>query len=427
MVLNWVLGNVGKRKKKGKKGGKKKPPYEEAKRIAASGDVSARAELASVEDLEPEILYYFASDEAAEVRKAVATNEGTPLQADQILATDIDEDVRVELARKIGRLVPTLSKDETERLTQMAMEVLEILARDDLPRVRATIAEEIKRAGNVPNKLVRQMARDVEDIVSAPILEYSPMLSDDDLLEIIAGGCAGGALVALSRRKGLSERISGAVFNSRNVQAVAAMLSNKTANISDKTMDMIAVEGEETVEWHAPMVDRDNMPARVIRRIASFVSASLMDILIEKHQDQADVVEELRQTVRKRIDRGDFAEKEADWEPAEDRAKRMKEDGKLVEDAVVRAMEQGDNAFVRYALAELSGLAFNTVTRLLNTGSGKAVTALVWKAGLSMHTAFMVQQRISHVQVTKQMRPGPKGGFPISEKDLAWYIECVAD
>ena len=427
MVLNWVLGNVGKRKKKVKKGARKKPPYDTAKRIAASGDVAARAELASIEDIEPEILYYFATDEAVEVRKAVATNEGTPLQADQILAVDIDGDVRVELARKIGRLVPTLTKDETGRLTQMAMEVLEILAKDDLPRVRATIAEEIKRAGNVPNKLVRQLAHDIEEIVSAPILEYSPMLSDSDLLEIIAGGCAGGALIALSRRKGLGERISGAVFNTRNVQAVAAMLRNKTAKISDKTMDMIAVEGEESTEWHAPMVDRNNMPARVIRRIATFVSASLMDILIEKHKDQAGVVEELRQTVRKRIERGDFAEKDADWEPAEDRARNMKKAGKLTEDSIVRAMEAGDNAFVRYALVELSGLAFDVVTRLLNTGSGKAVTALVWKAGLDMSTAYAIQQRISRVPVQKQLRPSPKGDYPISEEDLSWYIECVAD
>ena len=427
MVLNWVLGNTGKRKKKPKKGARKKPSYDEAKRIAASGSAAARAELASIEDLEPEILYYFATDESAEVRKAVATNEGTPLQADQILALDIDGDVREQLARKIGRLVPTLSKDETDRLTQMAMEVLEILAKDDLPRVRATIAEEIKRADNVPRKLVRQLARDIEDIVSAPILEYSPMLSDEDLLEIIAGGCAGTALVALSQRKGIGERLTEAVFNTRNVQAVAALLGNKSAKISNKTMDMIAVEAEGAVEWHAPMVDRDNMPARVIRRIATFVSASLMDILIEKHQDQADVVSELRQTVRKRIERGDFAGKEPDWEPAEDRAKKMHKAGKLNEDTVIRAIEASDNAFVRYALAELSELPFATVTRMLNTGSGKAITALVWKAGLSMPTAHMVQQRICRVQPNKQLRPGPKGRFPISKEDLAWYIECVAE
>ncbi|MCG8511591.1 MAG: DUF2336 domain-containing protein [Rhodospirillales bacterium] len=423
MVLQWVLGNKGKRKKKG---GKPKPPYEEAKRIAASGDVAARAELASIEDLEPEILYFFASDEAAEVRRAVAVNEGTPLQADKILAHDIDEEVRFQLARKIARLVPTLSKDEAERLTSMAMEVLEILAKDDLPRVRATIAEEIKRATNVPPRIVKRLARDIEKTVSAPILEYSTLLSDEDLLEIIAGGCAGGALVALSRRKGLAERVSDAVFNTKNVQAVAALLNNKSAKISDKTMDMIAVEAEGQVEWHAPMVDRDNLPARVIRRVATFVSAALMDMLIEKNRDQAELVEELRQTVRKRIEKGDFAGDDPDWEPAEERARAMHENGKLTEDTIIRALEESDYAFVRYGLTHLSELSFDVVSRILNTGSGKAVTALIWKAGLSMPTALMVQRKISRIPAAKQVRPGPKGRYPLSREDLSWYIECVS-
>ena len=425
MVLQWVLGNTGKRKRRNKKT-QHKPPYEEAKRIAQSGDILERAELAAVEDLEPEILYYFASDQAPEVRRAVAVNEGTPLQADRILANDTDGEVRFELARKIGRLVPSLSKDETDRLTSMAMEVLEILAQDDLPRVRATIAEEIKRADNVPRKIVHQLARDLEEMVSAPILEYSPMLSDEDLLEIIAGGCASGALIALSRRKGLTERLADAVFNTRNVQAVAVLLGNTTAAISKKTMDMIAVEAEGVVEWHAPMVDRDNLPARVIRRIATFVSAALMDTLIEKHRDQADLVESLRQTVRKRIERGDFAGDDPNWEPAEERAQKLFAKGELTEELIVRALEEGDNAFVRYALMHLSELPFETVSRMLNTGSGKAVTALVWRAGLSMPTAHLVQKRISRIPPKNQVRPGPKGRYTMSKDDLAWYIECVA-
>ena len=154
MVLNWVLGNVGKRKARRRPDDVPKPAYEEAKRIAASDDAAARAALAAHEDLEPEILYFFASDQAPAVRRAVAVNPGTPLQADKLLATDRDGEVRHELARKISRLVPSLSRDETDRLTRMAMEVLEILARDDLPRVRATIADEIKRADNVPGRIL---------------------------------------------------------------------------------------------------------------------------------------------------------------------------------------------------------------------------------------------------------------------------------
>ena len=168
-MFDWVLGN------KGKKKAGKRPAYDEAKEIAAEGGVAERQALAAHDDLYPELLYFFAADEAPQVRREVAQNKGTPLQADQILSTDQDAEVRCELARKIGRLVPSFSGKEQERLIEMAIGVLETLARDQLPQVRAIISEEIKSASNVPEHIVLKLARDVEAIVSAPVLEYSPL------------------------------------------------------------------------------------------------------------------------------------------------------------------------------------------------------------------------------------------------------------
>jgi len=115
-VLDWVLGRK-KGKKKPKAGQKKTPSYDEAKRVAAKGDAKARAELASHEDLAPEFLYFFATDEDPAVRKAVAKNDGSPLQADLVLAKDVNQQVREELAYKIGRLIPTLTDHEYLQLT----------------------------------------------------------------------------------------------------------------------------------------------------------------------------------------------------------------------------------------------------------------------------------------------------------------------
>jgi hypothetical protein len=78
-MLNWIFG------KARSEGKRQAPAYEKAREIAASGSVKERAKLAGYEDLEPEFLYYFATDESPEVRKVVAGNEGTPLQADPSL------------------------------------------------------------------------------------------------------------------------------------------------------------------------------------------------------------------------------------------------------------------------------------------------------------------------------------------------------
>ena len=55
--------------------------------------------------------------------------------------------VRADLAEKIARLVPGLSATEQEQLRRMTPEVLTILARDQVPRVRRILAETLKDGG----------------------------------------------------------------------------------------------------------------------------------------------------------------------------------------------------------------------------------------------------------------------------------------
>lgn len=423
-MLSWVFGNKEKAKHRKKKRAGAKPSYEKAREIAERGSVEERSGQAAEEDLQPEILYYFATDESPRVRRAVANNDGTPLQADLILAKDADDEVRSELARKISRLVPSFTDAETDRLTAMAIEILEILAEDNLPRVRAIMAEELKRADNIPNHIVQRLARDIEEIVSAPILEYSPLLSEQDLLDIIGGGVEAGALIALARRHGLAEQVVDAVFGTRQVGAVTALLDNRSAMVTEKTLDMIAGEAASVEGWHQPLVSRDNLPARTLRRIAGFVSAALVDQLIERNSHlENDFLDELRQSVRKRIDAGDLTDGEDDWQPAEERAKKMHAAGALDEKALTAAIANGDNAFVRHALVLMSELPAEMVSKMLNAGSGKAVTALSWKAGLSMRTAMTLQSGIGRVQPKSMINARDGIDYPMPEEDLRWYIE----
>jgi hypothetical protein len=83
--------------------------YPEARRAAASDDAGVRLSLAQRDDVQPEVLYYLAEDDEPGVRRAVAANEATPRQADALLVDDVDDEVRISLARKISRLAPDLN------------------------------------------------------------------------------------------------------------------------------------------------------------------------------------------------------------------------------------------------------------------------------------------------------------------------------
>src|SRR5262249_50852478 len=255
--------------------------YEEARSVLESHETKLEHELAARPDADPEMLYYLAENGDAKTRLAVAANEATPAAADRLLVEDTDPEVRVELARKIGRLLPDLLDSELEHVCNLTIETLRKLAADQLPRVRAILAEEIKALDCVPPDVVAKLAHDAESIVSVPILEYSPLLSDNDLLEIIATARAQGALAAIARRRGLSESVSDAIVASLDIPAVAALLANPNARVREDTLEKIIDHAESIESWHGPLVMRTDLSLRAVRRIAGFVGSSLLEQLCQ--------------------------------------------------------------------------------------------------------------------------------------------------
>lgn len=423
-MLGWVLGKR-RRKKRKKKPKGKRPSYDQAKVILENGDVSDRRDLAMHEDMEPEILYYLANDKDPLVRREIADNDGTPLQADMILAKDPDEEVRKEVAHKLGRLLPDISLDQQDKLSKMALDILDTLARDQIRDVRAIVSNEIKHARNVPKNVVRRLAEDAESVVSAPVLEYSPLLSDKDLLEIVALGIESGAMTSVARRKDLPQDVVDAIIESGDENAIPALLENKSAKISDKTIDLIAVEAEGHQEWHPPLVDRGNLPVRTVRRIASFVSAALFERLIENNDVEENAVDEMRMEVRKRIESDELLEADTDKERAKamERAEKLFKQGKLTEDVVSKAADVNDQHFVRYSISHMSGLPSEVVAKMLGSGSGKAVTSLCWKSGMSMRAAVKLQRKIAKVRPNSLLRARGGNQYPLTDDDMEWQIE----
>ena len=77
------------------------------------------------------------------------------------------------------------------------------------------------------------------------------------------------------------------------------------------------------------------------------------------------------------------------------RAEKLHKEGKLDESVVMKAVDLSDTHFTRYAMSHMSGLPSEIVAKMLGSGSGKAVTSLCWKSGMSMRAA------INHSAVAK--------------------------
>ena len=253
--------------------------YEETKRIAQDGSTAERFAVASYSETPPEILYYLADDPDSQVRQGIAANMQTPKQADHLLARDDDTDVRCALALKICSLFPLEPEAEMDSMRHALLEIVEDLASDQTSRVRAVISGALKDVAEVPHDLMLKLANDEAQSVCLPVLEYSPVLTNDDLLLLARSSPVQGALIAISCRCNVNEQVANVIAGSNNQDAITSLLANKGAKIREETLNNLIDEAIDVIAWHDPLVRRPELPEGLAKKIVSFVAQSLVDTL----------------------------------------------------------------------------------------------------------------------------------------------------
>jgi len=252
-----------------------------------------------------------------------------------------------------------------------------------------------------------------------PILQYSPLLSDSDLIEIIACAQVQEVLTAIASRTPVSEPVSDRLVQSLDVPSVAALLVNPDAKIRKETMDRIIEQAEEISAWHMPLALRADLSARAIRRIGAFVGASILERLAARHDLSDATRTHLNRELRARLAE---APMEADVASPVDRVAQAKKDGKLDGTFVEQAAQAGQREVVVMALAELANVSEQAVKKILNAPGAKPVTALVWHAHLSMRVAFKIQTGIMKLS-GRDLLPARGGiGFPLTKEEMRWHL-----
>ncbi len=402
-------------------------PYEESKRLSQSGRVKERLRAATHTELRPELLYFLAQDGDPTVRAAIAANPATPVQADLVLAHDGDDAVRQDLAHKIALLAPGLTAQEHDRLRRMTYEVLEILVRDQVTRVRQIIAEALKDVADAPPEIIHRLARDCEIVVAGPVLQFSPLLSDSDLLEIIGTSPIAGARETVARRRAVSMPVTDVIAASDDVVAITALLENPSAQIREELLDRLVERAPATIAWHRPLVQRPHLPGGAALRLARFVAGNLLAILRDRRDFDTEITCELAATVMRRLAEEGGTDTPAAGDPAElalARAHQLHQAGKL-DDAAVAAAVRGERGFAKAALAVLAKLPLDAVDKVLAAHSAKGVVALAWRAGLSMRTAVVLQTGLAHIAPSAIVRPRSDNGYPLTPEAMRWQLDFL--
>ncbi|MEQ9489393.1 MAG: DUF2336 domain-containing protein [Alphaproteobacteria bacterium] len=401
--------------------------YIQTRAILESGDENAMRNLASRPDTPPEAMYYMADKGSNSVKRAVAENKNSPGQADFLLAKSGDSDTRQALAVKVGEILPAFDGRQGAQVERLIMQVVDVLAKDRLPTIRAVLAEQIKNLENVPPEIIQDLARDAEAFVAAPVLQFSPLLTDRDLIDIISTGIGSEALIAVSQRQGLSEAVSQAVVDTEDDHAIPALLANRTARIGMEAMESIVAAGEKNAAWHQALVSRENIERSLVQRIASYVSESLVAELVRNNPTVgADIGVSLRDAVRKRM--ASLQDAWDSFDPEVRRAEIFHHDNRLSSATMIQAASKGEETFVVHALSLITKIEVARIRGALSSADGRlAAVALAWYAELGQDFSHAVQRHLLGVSEEETLYDTRGYGYPCERVDMEQVIAFLKE
>lgn len=379
---------------------------------------AVRVRLGAGASTDPAMLARLARDPSVTVRASIALNPAAPADADAALLHDADERVRALLARKLGSLVPTLSPREQEALRHQTWAMLTQLAADQAERVRAAIAEEVKGMADAPRTLILHLAQDPRVTVCEPVILFSPMLTPADLVGLVASAPSAGTRVAVARRANLPETVSDAIAASADDEAIQALLNNQSAQIREATLDALIDQAAEHEAWHDPLVRRPLLPPHAIRALSEIVTSHLLEVLSAR----ADMGEDFRQRLRRRLDAGGHPAMAAAATGADPAASPPMDQ---VVDQLLDAARNGDTRFAMTLLATRAAVDVALVEQAATLRSAKGLVALTWKAGLPMRVAVAMQALLAKVAPGAIITPGPGDSFPLAVEEMKWQLEFL--
>ena len=279
------------------------------------------------------------------------------------LVSDPSEDNRVVTVTKIADHFNqgTLSRHQHK----MAQEIFRLLLKDAAVRVREAMSQNLKENSRLPRDVAMALARDVET-VSLPVLEFSQVLTDEDLIEIVQSQSEEKQL-AITRREVVSEAVSQALVDTDNEAVVTQLVSNKGAMITEESLaQVIASFGlSETVQ--AAMVKRPLLPITIVERMMSVVADHLKDELMKQKDIPSDVLTDL---VLQSWERATISLSSGYSEEQLERlVQHLHKNDRLNHSVIIRALCMGDIRFFETAIAVIVGLPIQN-TRLLIHESG---------------------------------------------------------
>lgn len=295
---------------------------------------------------------------------------------DQLLS-DPSPDTRAGLAGKVANQMDASRLTNDER--RLAEDIVRLMARDASTIVREALAVNLKTSSNLPHDVALALARDI-DTVALPILEFSSVLNDDDLIAILDQSPSS-KQTAIAKRAGLSDDVAWALLEKDNPEVVVSLVANESAQLSERTLNHVVDRYGDVEDVQTPLAKRSKLPLTVAEKLVVKVSDALKDYLVTHHELSADTASELVLQARERAT-VNLVGNETDMEVLEELTFQLHRSGRLTPSLLLRAICIGDMRFTELAFSVLANVPLLNARMLLHDAGPLGLRSLYRKADL---------------------------------------------
>lgn len=294
------------------------------------------------------------------------------------LLSDPSGAARAETADKLSRQFGELELTEAER--QLAIDIFRIMVRDAEVRVRAALATNLKENQMVPNDVALSLARDV-DSVALPVLEFSSVLTTEDLIEIVRSQDTE-KQKAVARRSTVDAKVADELVERGDEQVAATLAANEGADLTERTMLRMVDRFGDAESVQDPLAHRARLPVTIAERLVTRVSETLRQHILENHELPPDLAADLVLQSRERATIGLSTESNED--EVERLVMQMQAHGRLTPSIVLRAVCMGDVKFFEYSLAVRAGIPIINARQLIHDSGALGLKGIFEKADLPL-------------------------------------------
>lgn len=287
---------------------------------------------------------------------------------------------REQLFRNMAQLYSYVSDRCDDEQVAQYDEVLCQLAELVEAEARAHVAKLLAPLDRAPGNVVVRLANDVIE-VAQPLLEFSNVLSDDDLIEIIVKQSEEHR-VAIAGRQQVTERVGEAIVEHGQTASVVRLIRNTNAELGQETLERIAGRAAHDAAIAADLRGRTDIDWKAVSARIEAVGDKVRET-IEQIDPRVDpvTVGKVQAVVYNRMrNRAGFSSQ--DWKVAYNQVKALSDRKQLDERALVRFARFGYGHHTAAALTMLLRVGPEVFVKWLAMQDYVAITVALRALGI---------------------------------------------